>query len=301
MKSKKFYTKAYLRLEQYFDVIVGKEERFEFQDFQILIRKINASDKDYVNKPSILFIHGWGSSMLNWYFQVIDRRFGSYNLFLIDLPGHGRNRDFGSIEEVTHNSYLSILKAYINETFVRKPIIVGHSMGGTLAKRLYDEGLASRAIYINPALATSPLPFILKEIIKKLVIKKDAFKYQLFNKILRNRFILNIWSRTLGDSSSHNTLINEIITIADMYQTQTNAFWGFILNMLGSGLQKEKLKDLMPEELLVVSKNDKTLGKAFIRDYVGNTKKNNVLLSFGGHCSPRTTFEEINKIIISFL
>jgi pimeloyl-ACP methyl ester carboxylesterase len=76
----------------------------------------------------IIFVHGWNTSSLEWYYQ---KKFFAkdYRLILVDLPGLGKskrpsNRDF-SLDKMADD-----LEAVIRHTKAEKPILYGHSIGG---------------------------------------------------------------------------------------------------------------------------------------------------------------------------
>lgn len=111
-------------------------------------------------KQTLIFIHGWNSNSMQWYYQK--RHFcNQYHLILIDLPGLGRstkpsNKDF-SLENLAND-----LKAVIEHTKAVDPVLWGHSMGGfTILTfcRLYKDKLATRikGIILEHTTYTNPV------------------------------------------------------------------------------------------------------------------------------------------------
>jgi pimeloyl-ACP methyl ester carboxylesterase len=89
---------------------------------------INVEHGGVKGKQTIVFIHGWNSNSMQWYYQK--KYFGkSYHLVLMDHPGLGRskrpdNKDY-SLEKLA-----SDLDAVIEQSGANDPILWGHSMGG---------------------------------------------------------------------------------------------------------------------------------------------------------------------------
>jgi pimeloyl-ACP methyl ester carboxylesterase len=89
---------------------------------------INVEHGGIKGKQTIVFIHGWNSNSMQWYYQK--KFFGkSYHLVLMDHPGLGKskrpdNKDY-SLEKLA-----SDLDAVIEQSGAKDPILWGHSMGG---------------------------------------------------------------------------------------------------------------------------------------------------------------------------
>ncbi|MBS7563025.1 alpha/beta hydrolase [Mucilaginibacter sp. Bleaf8] len=110
-------------------------------------------------KQTLIFIHGWNSNSMQWYYQK--KHFGDrYHLILMDLPGLGQstkpaNKDF-SLENLA-----SDLNAVIEHTKPVDPVLWGHSMGGfTILTfcRLFKEklGRTVKGIVLEHTTYTNP-------------------------------------------------------------------------------------------------------------------------------------------------
>ena len=97
-----------------------------------LIRRIKFISNE---SPSILLIHGWGSSHKIWK-ECIESFSDKFNIFVIDLPGHG------SCENYLEDSLESYIDLLIKQDLPVKFSIIGWSVGGIvasfLAKKLPD-------------------------------------------------------------------------------------------------------------------------------------------------------------------
>ncbi len=80
--------------------------------------------------PPVLFVHGWGcdhsifSSQANYFSH-------SYRVVSVDLRGHGKSD--APLQDYTMAGYADDLAWLCGELALRKPIVVGHSMGGNVA------------------------------------------------------------------------------------------------------------------------------------------------------------------------
>lgn len=81
---------------------------------------------------SIVFIHGSGCSSAVWAEQL-ERFSAEYHTVALDLPGHGQNprSSCSSISELVECTWAEMLQLGL-----RRPVIVGHSLGGAVALQL---------------------------------------------------------------------------------------------------------------------------------------------------------------------
>lgn len=113
---------------------------------------------------AIIFVHGLNANIKNWYYQ---RRYfeKKYRLIMMDLAGMGKsirpaNKDF-SLSKMAAD-----LKAVIEHTGVKNPILWGHSMGGmtilTLLAKIKDPNTTSiKGVILEHTTYTNPLKTIL--------------------------------------------------------------------------------------------------------------------------------------------
>ncbi len=80
--------------------------------------------------PALLFVHGWCCDSTNWRPQVSAFR-RTHRIVATDLRGHGRS---GKPEQdYTMDGFAEDLEWLMRELDLRKPVIIGHSMGGLIA------------------------------------------------------------------------------------------------------------------------------------------------------------------------
>ena len=114
------------------------------------------STHKHQRRRPIVLLHGMGGGAWYWeewvhYFTVI----GGYPTTAPDFPGHGRmdhvdNHGMG-LEEYIHYIQLYIKYYVLPENKSMAPIIIGHSMGGLVAQKLGELGVAHALVLIAPA------------------------------------------------------------------------------------------------------------------------------------------------------
>ena len=98
------------------------------------------------DKPSVIFLHGAGMEHSVW---VLPARYFArqgYNVFALDLPGHGRSEGL-ALDNISCMS--EWLHEVIHALNLSKPAIVGHSMGSLIALSFaakYSDSLRALAL-----------------------------------------------------------------------------------------------------------------------------------------------------------
>lgn len=82
----------------------------------------------------IILTHGWGLDASMWRYATRDLA-GRHQLVLWDLPGLGRSRA-ASHAPITLERYAADLAFLIEQTGPKKPVLVGHSIGGMIIQTL---------------------------------------------------------------------------------------------------------------------------------------------------------------------
>ena len=83
------------------------------------------------NKPPVILIHGAGGSHLYWPANI--RRLIGYEVYALDLPGHGRS---SRALQDTILAYAESVDEWMAAAGLQKAIVIGHSMGSAIALTL---------------------------------------------------------------------------------------------------------------------------------------------------------------------
>lgn len=128
------------------------------------------------SRPPVILIHGAGSNHLSWPAEI--RRLRNYNVFTIDLPGHGRS------EGTAHHhvsGYQSAIIDFIAQLGRDRAFLVGHSLGAAIALQLasdYPQNVAGLACI--SAAASFQLDPALMNLFRNVQVQKNALKLLAF-------------------------------------------------------------------------------------------------------------------------
>jgi pimeloyl-ACP methyl ester carboxylesterase len=110
-------------------------------------------------EPAIVLVHGWSCDANYWSAQL-DALKGKYTVVAVDLAGHGasgKNRSDWSMA-----NYGEDVASVVRQIPNRQVVIVGHSMGGTVAleatRRIGDRVIGIIAVDALKSIGQPPLP-----------------------------------------------------------------------------------------------------------------------------------------------
>lgn len=84
------------------------------------------------DKGTLVFIHGLGSYLKFWWFQLDAFAVGGWRVIAVDLPGYGKSDKPASFP-YTMEAMADAVRELLAGLKVEQPVIVGHSMGGQAA------------------------------------------------------------------------------------------------------------------------------------------------------------------------
>ena len=82
------------------------------------------------NSKNILLIHGFGGDLNNWMFNQ-EELSKDFNVFSLDLPGHGLSSK--NFEEITISNLSETIVEFCKSNNIEKVNLIGHSLGGGIA------------------------------------------------------------------------------------------------------------------------------------------------------------------------
>ena len=117
--------------------------------------------------PTLLFIHGLGSSRRCWD-QVVNQLSQQFHCCTLDLPGHGTNRE--NQEHATIEDTARELANTLDGVRWTPEAIVGHSMGGLIAASLAESkpDAAHRLVLLDTPTRQLRIPFLRKWVVSTL-------------------------------------------------------------------------------------------------------------------------------------
>ena len=117
-------------------------------------------------EPALLFIHGWTCDHTHWRYQVphFAKR---HRVIAVDLRGHGESDK--PDQDYTVDAFVDDIAWLLRELGVESPVVIGHSMGGTIAMNLARKhtGLVRAIVMIDSPIA--PLTDHLNPLVEQLL------------------------------------------------------------------------------------------------------------------------------------
>ncbi len=124
---------------------------------------------------NLVFLHGAGGNHLNWYYQLESLK-DIFNLFAVDLPGHGNSEGVPCDSISCYADFLSEFLKAVRIT-PENLVLIGHSMGGLVIEEfLKDGGTCQGVILISSAyrIGKRNPPRSPEEFCKNLFYSRDA-------------------------------------------------------------------------------------------------------------------------------
>lgn len=84
-------------------------------------------------RPTLIFLHGWLDHGASWNSVATHLSAKGYHCLALDHRGHGHSDHLPPYEEYHFIDYVSDLQAWMGSMNLPRFVLVGHSMGGTIA------------------------------------------------------------------------------------------------------------------------------------------------------------------------
>ena len=121
------------------------------------------------SRPPLIFIHGFRGNHLG--LEAIADYFPDYQVFIPDLPPSGKQQ----LPNYTAHAYANWLATYIKAYHIKKPILIGHSMGSIITAATaahYPDLLGDKIILLSPISTRTPKLFALISPLSSLLPNK---------------------------------------------------------------------------------------------------------------------------------
>lgn len=97
--------------------------------------------------PPLLMVHGLGANLRTWD-PLLEGLRGSFEVILIDLPGHGRSPPLSGPQ--TFEAYADALASFVQSHGLQQADLVGSSVGGRLVLELARRRIGRHCVALDP-------------------------------------------------------------------------------------------------------------------------------------------------------
>lgn len=113
-----------------------------------------------IDGPSIVFVHGLLGSHLNWAKQIESPELSKFRLITFDLRGHGLSDKPNDVESYRDGRrWAGDLRAVLDATKVKKPVLVGWSLGAAVITNyvsVYGDDNLGGIFYVGGVIELKP-------------------------------------------------------------------------------------------------------------------------------------------------
>lgn len=168
---------------------------------------------------TLIFLHGLGSNLKAWQknMEVLSKR---YRCIALDLPGYGKSSQ--QAYPFTMAFFAQAVNTFVELKKIKRPILVGHSMGGQVAitANLLDPAYYKQLILIAPAgfetfsaaqrnwFATFYTPAVVKATSDEQIVKNFALNFHAMP--ADAQFMIDDRMTMKADSAAYNHYCNMI-------------------------------------------------------------------------------------------
>jgi pimeloyl-ACP methyl ester carboxylesterase len=119
-------------------------------------------DDPHEARPPLVLVHGAGGTLMHWPAEL--RRLDGYNVYALDLPGHGGSEGAGRSDIP---GYAEVVRGCVESLGLRPFVLAGHSMGGAIALELalQSSGRMAGLVLVGTGARLNVLPQILEGIL----------------------------------------------------------------------------------------------------------------------------------------
>ena len=212
-------------------------------------------------KAPLVFIHGLGSNLKFWRYQLDHFAKQGHRVVAIDLPGYGKSAKPASFP-YTMESFADVVREAVKLLSIERPILVGHSMGGHTALsygiRWPDE---PRALVLTAPAGFEEFSRRDKDWFKRAVTVrfiKSADEYRIWGSIRHNNF--HHWK------AEHTWLVEERVRLAKSPEFDSYAYANLksIHGLLETDFIRKNLGRIKAPTLIVYGDKDALIPNPFL-------------------------------------
>jgi len=199
---------------------------------EVFIDKLKINYQEFGSGQNILLLHGWGGNFNSWFpvFSILKEK---YHVYALDLPGFGKSDTppsyFGLKE------YGKVILEFIKTLKLIKPIIIGHSFGGSvsLIASYQNPKLLSKLILVDSSGLRNKT---LKKSVLLITAKLGNFIFSipplsLIKKSVRKKFYSTIGEEDYLNAGKMEKILSNVVsedlsTILNKISIPTLIIWG---------------------------------------------------------------------------
>lgn len=259
-------------------------------------------------KQTILFIHGLGSYLKFWRYQLDTFAARGYRVIAVDLPGYGKS-DKPSSFPYTTEAMADVVREVAHIVGAERPILVGHSMGGQTAMA-YAIRFPTE---LRALVLTSPAGF--EEFSKR---EKEWFRKVFTTKLIKKADEYSIWGSVRRSNFGKwrpelEWLIEERVRLAEGPEFESYAYANVktVFGLAENDFVRTSLDKIKVPTIILYGDRDELIPSAFLHGgftssimrYGHERIKGSKLteLSGCGHTVQMDCPAAYNKAVIEFL
>lgn len=235
----------------------GVEQTYELpKPLEIAVVELNPA-----GRTPLVFIHGLGSHLKFWRYQLDHFAKMGYRVVALDLPGYGKSVKPASFP-YTMESFADVVHETVKALGIEHPILIGHSMGGhtalSYAIRWPDE---PRALVLTAPAGFEEFSRRDKDWFKRVVTVrfiKHADEYRVWGSIRRNNF--HHWN------PEHGWLVEERVRLAKAPDFDSYAYANLksIHGLLETEFTRKNLGRIKAPTIIVYGDKDGLIPNPFL-------------------------------------
>jgi pimeloyl-ACP methyl ester carboxylesterase len=179
---------------------------------------------------AVILIHGLGASLFDWTDFIPDLLSSGYQVYALDLPGHGKSKKIPTNSNYTIEDMYTIFCCWVENLKIDEPVVlIGHSLGSYISI-LYAVNHPDHVrglVLCDPLYSCAQIPFLVQKGLFNSMIRASAFIHipewairiavDIASLSIRNGYILSnsVRKQTVNDFRRSQPEIFQILSSMD--------------------------------------------------------------------------------------
>jgi pimeloyl-ACP methyl ester carboxylesterase len=238
-------------------------------------------------EQTVVFVHGLGSNLKFWRYQIDAFAKAGYRVIAADMLGYGKSSKPAGFS-YSMPDMAEVLHALLLAREVKKPILVGHSMGGQVAMSL----AIARPEFAKKLVLTSPAGF------EKFSAREKAWFARVFSvAFVKSADETAIWGTVRRANfyrwrTDYRWLVEERVRVrgADEFDAYAYANVRSVRGLLDTEYTRENVKRITTPTLIIFGTQDRLIPNRFMHG--GSTRD---VMQFGARRIKDSTLVELER------